>query len=331
MNTQDELLFKFFYDLDGIIKYKDDYENCNKIYTQAQIILKNNTYSDINIQDEEGNTFLHYAFYYSNNNYIHTLLDLGANPYIKNTSNRNCFQNVYKNYNFISQFWESISKLSVSHYDFLIKKNQGKNYHPEFRQSLLEVSISKLFDIPDDVQTIVQDLKKADLYSHNNLINILFNSKVYGADLTVYLDYIKSINLTKYENSYLLFSLSKFYNNNEANMNAKNSNAIIDYFNNNDFEIDSYTYKALMNYRFLESINEKNKNTEQFFIQIISKLLSKNLNFYEIIKLESDNVSFIKVIENHPYANTIFKTLLLEHELNKKLINNSSNKIIKKV
>lgn len=332
MNKKDELLFKFFYDLDGILRYKNDYENCKSIYEKSQKILSSKSYSDINLQDEEGNTLLHYAFYYSNKNYANLLLELGANPYIKNKSNKNCFQNVYKNYDFISQWWESIYKQPMATYQYLIKDNKGQNYHPEFRQTLLERAIENLFELSDSPNIISKELKKAKLYSHQNLINILLNPISYNKDISLYLDYMKNLDLTTEHNSQIILKLGQCYQGYNNNINQKDNDAILDYFNSHDFEINANIYQSLNNPFMLRTIDNNKENTSKFFfLFLINKLLAKKFNFHEEIKLGSTMISATTTFSEYPHANSLFKSLSLTHELNKKEINENINKNIKKI
>lgn len=170
-------LFNFFFDLENILRDEYDTSSSLAIFKfKCQQYLFDRKYPNINIQDEQGNTFLHYAMESGKLSYCYELLNLGSNPYLINHEGRNAFQIKKKYYNFISDFWKYYENLSVHEFN-----KQALLYHSDFRQSVFDIVINKQF-IKIPFNKIESYLNQIKLYSIINHVNLLFS--VYQPEFT---------------------------------------------------------------------------------------------------------------------------------------------------
>lgn len=180
MNDFDQDIFCLLQDYQGIAYVKENYPNennkCNEIYENGIKFLNKKKYTDINIQDEEGNTFLHYAIIEVAPNIIKELLYNGANPYVKNNKNINCYnvKSRQLQINFLHKIIEKEFKnIGV---DFFYKK--GVNISSEFKNDLFR---DNLFNIASELKEksfleIKSFLTSQNILNNENLISIIFKT-----------------------------------------------------------------------------------------------------------------------------------------------------------
>lgn len=256
-------LFTFFFDLENILR--DEYDKSSSLSLfkfKCQQYLFSREYLDINIQDEHGNTFLHYAMESGKLSYCYELLNLGSNPYIVNKENRNAFQVKKKYYNFISDFWKYYENLSFHEFN-----KHALFYHPIFRQSVFDILIDKQF-IKMPFNKIELYLNQIQLYSITNHVNLLFH--VYQPEFTFDL-FQQHLICQQDAKSHSLF-LSKFYPLAfQLNYNKEQLQCLHNYLKNTPFLFDNNIKKLL------ESFNDHTKITS-FHKENLSLLFINILN-----------------------------------------------------
>ena len=164
-NNYDTELQAFFYDIQGVL-YLKDFSNqwAENIINNAIKILDKKLYSDINIQDKYGNTYLHYAMIEHNDFFIDKLLKNGANPYIKNHKNENSFASHKVTQTDIREFWTKYTRLFNIDNSL---KSKTENFNYDFKQTIFQsLSSSCLFDLPSKINI----LKDNDLLNVDNLL-----------------------------------------------------------------------------------------------------------------------------------------------------------------
>jgi hypothetical protein len=170
MTNSEKIIFELFSDLKGITGYMDDFDNLKKFYNQAVSLFNKGKYSDINIQDDEGNTMLHYAMKADNFEWSEKILRKGANPFIKNNDNKNCFF-MFREYGGAYTFSEKFKDIYLD--DGFPQKTLG--FSKEYKQSLLEdrAKKSQMFKSIDEIHDF---LSKANLLSVENTSRLLSQS-----------------------------------------------------------------------------------------------------------------------------------------------------------
>lgn len=174
MNEHDTALFELFYDLQGIIDYKDNGNICEELYQKCHQSLENNTFSDINVQNKDGNTFLHIVFHYVKNielalEYTNILLSKSANPFIKNHNQQNCFQ--YGRFETINTFWTRIDNIRID--DSF--KTITKGFAPQLVDHIFKQCLDKNM-ATQNIEKCCEFLKENNLYNHSNLSKILIRN-----------------------------------------------------------------------------------------------------------------------------------------------------------
>lgn len=170
MTKSEKIIFKLFSDLKGITEYMDNYDNLKKVYNTAIALFNKGKYSSINVQDEEGNTFLHYAMKSNNFELSEKILRKGANPFIKNKAGRNCFF-MFQEYGAVYRFSEQFKGIRLD--DDFSKKTAG--FCTEYKQYMLEERAKKaqFFKSVDEVHEF---LDNARLLSVENVSRLLSQS-----------------------------------------------------------------------------------------------------------------------------------------------------------
>ena len=295
--TNDEKLFDFFYDLNNIETRVDDYPNLQKFKDECLDILDNKKYSNIDVQDENGNTFLHYAFEHMNWNMVKILLNMGADPSIQNNKNRNCFQ-MPKAYGAINRFWEQYDRYYFDK-DYYSKT---KNYCQNFKQILFNHLFDKQVTQFKTTQKIENFLKTNFFDTKDNKIKLLTVSlMIKNDDKMTY--FLQNFNEPAH-NSLMLCSIvdkhgAAFFKN------LTNKNQIKDFFNR-DFEINN---------NFLITaghIIDRNKNNFVLY-EILKILVDKNFLINTKINLSTHSLK--DDLEKNPVSKSIYQLLDLEKKM----------------
>lgn len=129
MTPIDTQLFEFFMDLSNLESYAQDYPRLKVFYDQCCQHLENKAYSDINVQDQQGNTFLHYAIESGKLNWIEKLLNLKSDPTIVNNKQLGAFHLL--NRGLVSKFWSQYENIVDLQKEFKVKT---ANYCQNFKQ-----------------------------------------------------------------------------------------------------------------------------------------------------------------------------------------------------
>lgn len=263
MDTISKDLFTFFFDLENILRDEYDTSSSLAIFKfKCQEYLLNREYPDINIQDEEGNTFLHYAMESGKLSYCYELLSLGSNPYVINQEGRNAFQVKKKHYNFISDFWKYYEKLSLHEFN-----KQALLYHSEFRQTVFDIVLDKQF-IKMPFNQLHSYLNQIDLYTIPNHINLLFS--VYRPEFTfeLFQQHVVCQNNAKHHSLFL----RKFYPLSfELTRTSGQLHHLHSYLKNTSFIFDNNIKKLLDTYNHETKINAFHKeNLTLLFINLLN-------------------------------------------------------------
>lgn len=302
MNKNDKILFEFLYDLEGILNSYQYSLALNKLYTDAQNIFLNKTYSNINIQNEDGNTFLHFAFEQGNHKYINQLLQSGANPYIKNNNNKNAFQVQKKNYDFMSKFWNNYEKDINLYFDIFIK--DAKKYHPEFRQTLLDISIEKTSGFnKNSIQYIEKSLKSINLLNNKNIINLLMKSSKFEVSENSFdkkFTYLLKLDKDDSDNNFILETLiDKLL---RFRIAPNNLALFIKFIEENSFKYDLSFYKSITNSQLL--LNYEIPHYQTIINTLIDKSLKENFDLkYTFEDFTYKKPTILEIFLQYPAVN----------------------------
>jgi hypothetical protein len=140
MNEHDQKLMKFFYDIDNIISYRTTIVGLDKYQEDCEKILKEKLFSDINLQDEKGNTYLHYIAENANWNWFIKLLGIGADPTIVNHKGKNAFQSC-KKYDGIHNFWRISTNRAIETFSRPDWDNNTQGYAINYKQFIFKEHI----------------------------------------------------------------------------------------------------------------------------------------------------------------------------------------------
>lgn len=171
MNDADKNLLDFFHDIGNIESYKQNSQKISDFCDKCYAIIRYKTYSNINLQDQNGNTYLHHISNRSNWTWFIKLLNLGADPTIVNNKGFNAFQ-VCPNTSSIFNFWRitQISNLDsfISDWD---KKTE--NFAPNFKQFLFEGHLANNNSKFNSIEDALNFLKISGLDTNLNKIRIV--------------------------------------------------------------------------------------------------------------------------------------------------------------
>lgn len=165
MSTKKDFhLQSFLLDYEGIMANQES-AFLSKFRKTAENIFEKNLYSNINVQDENGNTFLDHAMYSNLSTWVEKVLRKGGNPFLENNEHRNVFQ-------YAARKFKSNYKVAVN--DEFNTKTEG--FCVEFKQGLFDGSVrtsryekSHFYAIDDFLQSIglVNDKNKINLSYYN--------------------------------------------------------------------------------------------------------------------------------------------------------------------
>lgn len=299
MNSNDEKLRDFFYDILHVSYYQNS-DGLSKFYDECMQILKDKSYSDINIQDEDGNTYLHYISQHGKWNWFIDLLHNGADPTIKNNAGRTPFQSSRHE---TGNLWRMSPFRDVDNFANKQLPEIMKNLAPNFKDFLFQG-------------------------------NLMTNSSVFK-DITEAIDFLENIGIDNDINRIRLVAISRFIHINEKikwyNNNYNSAEKNTDFFNklrktipfdhkerklfyqllskflNNKFEQNSEFNKSV--YSILQEPPEK-LNME-FCKSLVKTLIKQKFNLN--IKEEGEKHTLMQVIENNP----VFYSLYMDETLSK--------------
>lgn len=306
--SNDDKLFEFFYDLKNIESMAENYPSLQKFKDECLDILNSKRYSSINVKDEKGNTFLHYAFEHINFGLVNSLLNMGADPSIKNNKERNCFQMPIA-YGAIYKFWKQYDRFYFDK-DYFSKT---KDYCDNFKQILFNHLFEKQLTQFKSTQEIDTFLNNNNFYTQDNKLKLLIISLMIKDDdkMTYFLSNFSDPS----QNSLMLCSVidkhgSVFFRD------LKNQKQIYEFFSR-DFEInDDFLVTA-------GKIINRNKNN--FILRgILNILVDKN--FPIKTKINLSNQSLKDDLEKNPISKSIYQFLDLEKNMSSKI---ETRKILK--
>lgn len=174
MNESDKSLSSFFYDINNIERYLMSGAKPTKYHQACEKILKEKSYTDINIQDEKGNTYLHYLSHEGNWNWFIRLLKEGADPTIKNNDGRNAFQ-VCKKYDGIHNFWRLSSNRELERFseDW---NDKTKGFCKNYKQFLFDNNLNENSHNFEKIESALEFLEKSQIDSTMNRIALVAHS-----------------------------------------------------------------------------------------------------------------------------------------------------------
>jgi len=305
MTKNDALLFEFFRDLDGILNYKNDYQSLYKLYNSAVSIINKKKYSNINIQEQSGNTFLHYAGMSKNLSWSVELLKLGADPMIQNKEGLN-FWALPKNYGFNHQIYKHFSSIKIDQSFPQCTKNLALS----FKESLLRSNENKIH-IYKNLHSIDEMLQEAKIFTQDNRLQLLLSSvelKMNPSQLIK--DYISNFS-TPEQNSLFLTSLYDYRHVKSEMVNElKKTN-----FFEREFALDT---------NFLNSLRHLvEKNPKDFAKKNIALTIQENLNYFiniivrqkMDIRQEINSMSIENILTSNSYFSAQYNKILLEKNI----------------
>ncbi len=170
MNEHDKILFEFCGDIKYIISTQDSYAGLKKLTDDAASIIANKQYSNINIQDVNGNTFLHYILREGQFDWAHKLISLGANPLIKNNDGTTGIRMI-RFYDGPAQFLAPYEKIATP----LEFTKKTKNFALPFKEFILNNLRTRTYFFEDNAE-IVDFLTQNDLNNDFNLTHLIMSN-----------------------------------------------------------------------------------------------------------------------------------------------------------
>jgi hypothetical protein len=206
MNQSDELIFDY-------LKNISTQDSPEKSLAVTQL-LKDKSYSNINVQDERGNTFAHYCVEAVRWDWFEKIMRHGADMDIRNKNYIKVLHSVHKEED-LEDFYKDIINIRLGH-DFL-EKTQG--YAVNFKQYIYEDQVkNKLtaLTVFESEKDIVKFLSENELFTDKNFLELLALSIQIKEKIPYQVKYFNSPE----NNSYFLNKLC----NNNSFMNRNGSN-----------------------------------------------------------------------------------------------------------
>lgn len=338
MTTIDNELFTFFEDFLLICskaQFKDFHNKCNS-YLYHQL------YSDINIQDSKGNTFLHYLLPHALKdtdacNYFYDLLKLGADPFVINKKEQRALPELHLS---LSQRFE------LTDYNNFAQHTVG--FHKNFKQLLLNglLENSSFYMSPDKFKEF---LNKNDLFNHRNLIHFVFTTDAFqtmqhtdkkNIQDIIYdkLDYVLTLDRTPEDNSFIVSMLSQssktiLPSSTYTSNNRPYQSLLLDFFEHSQFDYDVSIVGFITSGIFHQKYSSS-QFAQQCLNHLIANLVNNKIDFQNTgVKVKSytnnytNNSSFFLnslISENDPVWKT-YISYKLEFDLSKKLMQKNKN------
>jgi len=178
MTPQDTHLMHYLLDYHGIRNLQGS-PDLQKFEDTAISIFVNQKYSDINVQDIEGNTFLHYAARANSLIWVEKILRHKADPTILNHEGFNPLRGAHIQINYTP----ITNKINLD--DKFIENTQ--DFSPEFTQVIFDIKVQGVSSYFKTIDQCNRFLKSANLYSDKNRINLIsYNAFVEWEDKISY-------------------------------------------------------------------------------------------------------------------------------------------------
>ncbi len=201
--SPDEILFLFIKKVEMFANdnlYKLAVDTWEKLDLYAYSVFKNQLYSNINVQDAQGNTFLHYAVQSHSWHMARLLLVEGANPYLKNKDGIDAF-----NENNSS----SIDYFKKNHLNFEFNDRFASTVNlmpPDLKQFCFERSMRERKSSFESIDLLQIELLKCNLYNKDNFLKAIVNNDNIDKSLRYLLEHLNN----EKDNSFTLqYALSK--------------------------------------------------------------------------------------------------------------------------
>lgn len=256
-------------------------------------------YSDINVQDDLGNTFFHYLF--KNHGNVELLLKNGANPYIRNKEGKNGLTYTPEN---IHKFWEGFKDYKLN----LIFRDKTKGYHPALIQSIFNFLVRENNNYVSP-QSCSEFLATNNLNTLNNLASFLVFAK--NIPLSRSVDYFVDQSPSPENNMFFLNEvLSRFSRDlNEPHQCDK----LIQFMEKSQFTVDSRFCTTLLSYSY--------GNIPEEFLDKLIAVAVKNADLKEKFYKRRNEYgefcmySYHEGLSERPRLANIYLNYLLEKDL----------------
>ena len=302
MTTNDKEIFKLFSDIKAVEEAISGsftfYPDLKTLHTQSLKLFNKKAYSDINVQDEKGNTFFHYVIDAGKYDIAKTIVSRGGNPFIKNKEGKNGFK-LYGSKTRASGFLNAFEKINL--YEKFNENTKG--FFPEFKQLVFDLN-AKIPNSFKEMNDIKNYLISTDLDTVNNRLKLLQNS--------IFLDHTEKIiiyednfNNKKSNSSFLKYLTG-------ATNNLKIMASISDDFYERKFQ-DNSDFESALSAVIYEVDNAKDKS---YCIQVAQKLIQVMLK--QNFNLEK-TINFKESIEKHFLKHPLLGKVYLNEKINIKL------------
>lgn len=318
MNTADKELFEYFYDLNGILDYKDSGNLCETLYQSCHKSLEENLFSDINIQDSEGNTLLHVLLHYTKGTalamkYTNILFSKGANPLILNHNDQNCFQ--YGSRNNINEFWRQFDSLGIN--SIFTTTTQG--FNREFKQFLFndKCKYNSFYIKPEN---LMKFLKDNDLYNNSNMAKLL--STNIHISIRESIPFFQSLT-SRFEDNTIFLKEMLCNKGVEVSLTRKENLQIFqDFVYNSNFSIDHEFLDMLVHHKISKITGQTNNWKDQLFNYFTEIVVDSNIDLNQSLKISDREITYSEFFKTSPLQ-PYFLSLKLNRELpNKDIVIN---------
>lgn len=276
-NESDLLLFDFFYDLSNIINYKNDYNTISNIYTKSTQALHLKKYSDINVQDEYGNTFLHYCLNSISpvaTDFSIFLLQQGADIEIKNLKNTAPRPIIYSS-TYIS-FFKHLDQTIFLDERFKKYIQQYPLMHTNTINYLFQYSLTKTSHY-STIKEAESHLLSTPIDNHLNHLKVLNACLLHQENFSSIYNHIINLENTPITNSLKFSILSNKLKN--SNLSFIEYDLFFNFINNNNFDLPSLITPF---YSLLKSLDLKTDNKKSpkknFYLLSVSPIIYYTLN-----------------------------------------------------
>lgn len=308
MNIYDQQLQEFFFDIRDIDANRESYPRLEEIYQNAISILDKNLYSDLNIQDERGNTHLHYVFKEMKWTWAFKLLSLGADPTIENENKRNAFQ-MAKSIDGIVFFWQHREMRQYSEFKVDKWKKETQSFHINFKKALFEYFYDKNKFSMRSVDEAIAFLKENDLDSDKNkFILIAQSAYIKLADKISWYEKNYSITNNISQNSEFLSYLLD-----SATINTANADKYLIKFLKLDFE-QNYSFDCVAK-NLLNDFND-NRISQEVIGQLFETMQRLNFSFNK--EPQRKTKSIMDYIMENPASHALFLNTTMSSNAAKK-------------
>lgn len=296
MNTKDFHLHSFFLDYAGIMANQES-EFLSKFREKAESIFNKDLYSDINVQDKDGNTFLHHAMYSNLPIWCEKILRKGGNPLVENHEGRNAFR-------YASRKFSANYKVAVD--NFFNKSTTG--FCREFKQALFDGSVKGGIYEKSQFYQINEYLKSIDLDIDKNKINLSYAN--WQIPVETRIDYYLDNFDTPQNNSHFFELLTH----EKKGDRVFSDEEIVERFLNREFVWDENFRKGLANLIRNTESNEKNQDTVDALVVGLDIMFDNKFSFNEHLEWNTPlEAQFLESESLKPiYMSIKLQNLLLE-------------------